>query len=93
MEFEWDDQKAERNSRKHGVSFTEAATVFEDPLSAIIPDDEHSYDERREIIIGHSASGRILFVSFVVKPDDRFRIISARQATRLEKKRHEEAKF
>ena len=54
LEFEWDPKKAAANLKKHGVSFGEAITVFADPLARIFDDDEHSSQERREIIIGHS---------------------------------------
>ena len=63
MTFTWDPQKAEENVRKHGVGFREAATVFDDPLSTTFPDDDHSSGERRFLIIGLSALGRILVVS------------------------------
>ena len=55
LQFKWDLKKAEASLAKHGVSFEEAMTVFADPLARIFADDEHSGDERREIIIGHSA--------------------------------------
>jgi hypothetical protein len=55
LQFEWDAKKAEANLAKHEVSFEEAITVFADPLARIFNDDEHSGNERREIIIGHSA--------------------------------------
>lgn len=58
--FEWDEAKAQTNLQKHGVTIEEASSVFADPLAAIFPDDEHSSDEIREIIIGHSDRGRLL---------------------------------
>ena len=63
MELEWDDAKAEANLRKHGVSFTEAMTVFGDPLSLTGYDPDHSDDEDRYITVGLSADGRLLIVS------------------------------
>ncbi|MGH7562937.1 MAG: BrnT family toxin [Gemmatimonadota bacterium] len=60
--FEWDSAKAEANERKHGVSFAEAATVFGDPLSAILPDPDHSEEEDRFLLLGRSSVGRILIV-------------------------------
>jgi uncharacterized protein len=89
VEFEWDDAKAESNLAKHGVSFDEALTVFDDPLAAIFDDEHHSVGERREIIIGHSDRGRLVLVCFVERPD-RVRIISARPATRRERTGYEE---
>lgn len=60
MRFEWDAEKARVNRRKHGVSFEEAKTVFDDPLAAIFDDEQHSGGEQREIIIGHSGDERLL---------------------------------
>jgi uncharacterized DUF497 family protein len=88
MRFEWDREKASRNLRKHRVSFDEAVTVFYDPLSATFDDPEHSVDERRFITVGYSARGRLLVVSHSER-DEVLRIISARLATRRERKRHE----
>ncbi|MFQ5593279.1 MAG: BrnT family toxin [Anaerolineae bacterium] len=64
VHFEWDINKATANVAKHGVSFEEAATVFRDPLAAIFDDEDHSDDELREIIIGHSDAHRLLLVWF-----------------------------
>jgi uncharacterized DUF497 family protein len=54
LQFEWDPKKAKSNIAKHGISFGEAMTVFADPLARIFNDEDHSIDEKREIIIGHS---------------------------------------
>jgi uncharacterized DUF497 family protein len=54
MEFEWDESKAVANLKKHGVSFEEARTIFDNPLALIFDDEAHSQEEQREIIIGHS---------------------------------------
>jgi uncharacterized DUF497 family protein len=89
LEFEWDEQKAALNKRKHGVTFEEAATVFGDSLAAIFDDEAHSAEEQREIIVGHSEKNRLLLVSFTER-DDRIRIISARRATKQERINHEE---
>ena len=89
MIYEWDPEKAERNVRDHGVSFEEAATVFLDPLAMTYPDPDHSDEEDREITIGYSTKQRLLFVSHVQRRN-RTRIISAREATRRERKQHEE---
>jgi len=90
MRFEWDPAKAEKNIRKHDVSFDEAVTVFKDPLALIFNDEAHSEEEHREIIIGRSALRRMLLVCFVERLQDIVRIISARPATRQEIKDYEE---
>ncbi len=89
MEFEWDPQKAARNLRKHKVPFTEAATVFDDPLSVTVVDPDHSTEEDRLIIVGQSYRRRLLIVSFAER-GDRIRIISAREVTRTERKAYED---
>ena len=63
MLFDWHPAKAERNRQKHGVTFSEAATVFADPLTWTFDDPEHSRDEQRFITLGHSAPQRLLFVA------------------------------
>jgi uncharacterized protein len=89
-EFEWDAGKAERNVRKHGITFEEALTVFADPLARIFDDPDHSSEERRELIIGHSAKGRrVLIVSFA-EQGPKMRIISARKVTKRERHDYEE---
>ena len=85
----WDPRKAKANLVKHDVSFEEALTVFADPLARIFPDDEHSVNELREIIIGHSAQHQLILVNFTAG-DDEVRIFSARKATRRERKDYEE---
>jgi uncharacterized DUF497 family protein len=87
--YGWDAEKAKANLRKHDVSFEEAATVFLDPLALTFPDPLHSSGEEREIIVGHSIMHQIVFVSHCQR-DDRMRIISARKATRRERKQYEE---
>jgi uncharacterized protein len=89
IEFEWDAQKADSNRRKHGVSFEEATTVFGDALAVIFDDEAHSTDENREIIIGHSDRSRLLLVSFTER-SAKIRIISARKATKTERRDYEE---
>ena len=89
LHFEWDINKATANIAKHGVSFEEAATVFRDAIAAIFDDEEHSDEELRELIIGHSDSNRLLLVCFTER-DDAIRIISARKATRRERRDYEE---
>ena len=87
--FEWRGSKSEANVRKHGVGFREALTVFADPLARIFDDPDHSTDEAREIIVGHSTQQRLLVVSFAER-EDRVRIISARAATRRERHDYEQ---
>ena len=89
MRFEWDRQKATSNRQKHGVPFAEAVTVFADPLARIHDDPEHSVGEHREVIVGHSARGRLLLVFFTERRDA-VRIFSARPATRHERDDYEE---
>lgn len=89
MDFEWDEQKATRNFAKHGLSFHEAAAVFGDPLAITYYDPDHSQDEDRFLTFGHSGAGTLLVVSHTDR-DDRIRIISARRATRKERKAYEE---
>ncbi|MBI5649064.1 MAG: BrnT family toxin [Chloroflexi bacterium] len=83
MRFEWDPVKAAKNFRKHGVSFPEAATIFNDPDFITVIDDEHSIDEDRFITIGLSNQGRLLMLAHTDAPGI-IRIISARKATRSE---------
>lgn len=90
MEFEWDDDKAASNERKHGITFAEAQTVFADPLFLDFYDPAHSDDEQRYLIIGRSAAGNLLFVSYTERAETT-RIISARRATRREQRAYEEA--
>lgn len=87
MRCTWDGDKADRNARKHGVTFAEAATVFADPLAVIVEDEGHPENAR---IIGESLAARILLVVFVERDRDALRLISARRATRHERKRYEE---
>lgn len=82
--FDWDPAKAKSNLRDHGVSFEKAQTVFADPFACIFDDEAHSEKEEREIIIGFSAKGRLLFVAFASTGNED-RLISARKATRRER--------
>lgn len=88
MSFDWDDAKAASNETKHGVTFAEAASIFEDPLSLTIRDMQHSEDEERWIILGQSSRGRLLVVVHTERGDT-LRIISARLATRQEIRNYE----
>jgi uncharacterized protein len=89
MDFEWDSAKAAANVRKHGVSFAEAVSALRDDLAATAHDVAHSMLESRFITFGVSADGRLLAVSHTER-GNRIRIISARTATRMERKIYEE---
>jgi uncharacterized protein len=91
MEFEWDEAKAAANLTRHGVSFEEAQTIFDDPLYIDFYDPDHSQDEHRYIMIGLSQSGRLLIVSYTER-DDTIRLINARLVTRSEREAYEERK-
>lgn len=91
MQFEWDEERAAANLKKHGVGFDEAATVFGDSLARIFDDETHSLDEKREIIIGRSAENRLLIISFTEKAKDVVRIISVRETTPKERRKYENA--
>jgi uncharacterized DUF497 family protein len=84
MRFEWDAAKAEANAKKHGVSFEEALTVFYDPLAATFGDPDHSGSEQRFVTVGYSARGRH------TERKRSMRVVSARAATKRERKRHED---
>lgn len=88
-EFEWDEGKARVNVEKHQVSFAEASTIFNDPLLRIRDDPGHSSTEDRYIAIGQSILGRILVIAYTYR-NDMFRIISARKATRTERRAYED---
>ena len=86
--FEWDDEKANVNLRKHKVSFPEGATVFDDPYLVIEPDPLHSHDEVRIFATGFSAGSRVLLVVSTER-SERIRLISARRATPEERRNYE----
>jgi uncharacterized DUF497 family protein len=86
---EWDDRKAAANLRKHGVSFEEAVTALEDDLSVTYRDPDHSSEEVRFLTFGLSAKRRILVVAHTERGEV-IRLISARRATRRERRAHEE---
>ncbi len=89
MEYEWDENKAAANLSKHGISFEEAKTVFDDPLYVDFYDPDHSFEEHRFILLGESAQGRLLFVSYRER-NNGIRLISAREATLSERKAYEQ---
>jgi hypothetical protein len=84
--FEWDEGKARANRRKHGIDFADAVAVLEDPLAVTIPDG--AAGEERFVTVGSDILGRILVVVFTVR-DKQIRLISARKATRRERRRYE----
>lgn len=86
--FEWDKEKAAVNLEKHGISFEEASTVFADSLSLTINDPLHSWEEQRFVTIGESVEEEILVVVYTQR-DTKIRIISAREATRRERRDYE----
>jgi uncharacterized DUF497 family protein len=89
LSFEWDEEKAKANLKKHRVSFDEATTVFIDPFSITIPDPDHSADEQRYIDLGSSDKGRVLVVVYTERGSN-IRIISCRKATSSERKLYDE---
>jgi uncharacterized DUF497 family protein len=89
LTFEWDVAKDLSNQKKHGISFAEAKTVFNDPRSITIADEEHSADEDRYIDLGVSSRGRLIVVSYTER-EPNICIISCRKATRSEQKAYEQ---
>jgi len=85
LTFEWDEEKAKSNLKKHRVSFDEALTVFTDPFSLTIPDPGHSSGEQRYSDIGSSERGRMLVVVYTERGSN-IRIVSGRKATKSERK-------
>src|SRR5436190_14670018 len=89
MPFEWDHAKAQQNLSRHGLSFEEAATIFDDPSILSLPDDFHSEEEDRNLSFGLSQAGRLLAMAWTLRGDT-IRIISARSATPREQTRYEQ---
>ena len=87
--FKWSKHKAEANLRKHEVSFEEARTAFDDSLFVVFSDPDHSGEENRFILMGESSERRLLVISYTEQPEG-LRLISARKATRRERKAYEE---
>jgi uncharacterized protein len=87
VRYVWDPTKGRTNRKKHGVSFEEAVTTFADPLAIIVDDDVHP---ERAVLIGMSFTERVVVTIFIEKHDDEIRLISARMATRAERRRYEE---
>ena len=93
MEFIWDPNKAESNQKKHGVTFEEAVTAFNDPYAMIMEDPAHSQHEERFLMLGLSEKYRVLVVVFVERVRDQLRIISARLATAHERRLYETSTY
>ncbi|HEX8162306.1 MAG TPA: BrnT family toxin [Pyrinomonadaceae bacterium] len=89
MEFRWDEEKAASNLAKHGVSFEEAQTAFDDLLYVDFFDPDHSADEPRYLLVGESRRGRLLIISYTER-DNVTRLISAREVTPTERDAYEE---
>lgn len=89
--FEWDEDKAASNFRKHQISFTEGATVFNDEFIATMPDPYHSETEDRFIAMGMSVRGRVLIISYTAR-GEKTRLISCQKATPAERKQYEKGK-
>jgi uncharacterized protein len=83
MEFVWNENKARSNIKKHGISFQQAMSCFYDPEQVAFYDPDHSDDEDREIMIGHSKDGKLLLVVYTIRKNE-IRLISARAATKKE---------
>ena len=89
MPFEWDEEKAEINLKKHKVGFEESKSVFGDPFSITVDDPDHSMEEQRFIDIGKSASGKLLVIVYTER-GSKIRIISCRKVTPVERRKYEE---
>jgi uncharacterized DUF497 family protein len=88
LTFEWDQNKSEKNVKKHGITFDEAKSVFNDPFAITIDDPDHSNDEYRYIDIGLSSKGSLLVVWYTER-NENIRIIGCRKATKYERKIYE----
>ncbi|PYQ26195.1 MAG: hypothetical protein DMF56_25445 [Acidobacteria bacterium] len=90
MQFEWNPKKDQWNQQKHGISFKEASTAFDDALQVTISDPDHSISEYRYLTMGLTDRGRLVVVSHTEDVDDRIRIINARPPTSTERHVYEE---
>ena len=91
IRFDWDEKKAKSNIKKHGISFSEAQSVFDDDVARLIPDPDHSEEEERFILLGISCTLNILVVVHCYRDQDSvIRLISARKATKSEAKQYKE---
>jgi uncharacterized DUF497 family protein len=89
LTFEWDEEKAVKNLKNHRISFEEAKTVFNDPLSITVADPDHSIDEVRYVDIGMSSQGHLLVVVYTERGQN-IRLISSRRATKREQRAYEQ---
>ena len=89
LTFSWDPAKAEANVKKHGVTFPEAATAFGDPLSLTVPDPDHSVGEARFVLVGLTSESRLVVVAHA-EAEESIHIISARLASKAERRSYEE---
>jgi uncharacterized protein len=89
IRFEWDPRKARSNEKKHGISFEEAQSVFFDEQALLLEDPQPLHEEERFVLLGLSASLRLLVVIHALRAEDVIRIISARRASRLETEEYE----
>lgn len=89
MKFEWDENKNQANIKKHGINFADAIYVFSDPFALNIPDNEHSENEERWIILGKNLQSSILLIVHTYRDGDSIRIISARKSTKNEQRIYE----
>lgn len=89
LKFDWDEEKNKANRKKHGIWFEEARQVFDDPLAIRYFDSSHSSGEDRFLLIGESEPHRVLLIVFCERDGSVIRIISARKATKKEKKQYE----
>ncbi len=92
MRFDWDTRKAAANRAKHGVGLEEALTAFDDPFALVAPDLIHSVGEERRWLIGTGDRGVLVVVFTIRQPGEVYRLISARPASRRERRRYEEAR-
>jgi len=93
MKFDWNEKKAAANIEKHGISFEEARTAFDDNEALLIPDPDHSDAEDRFVLLGLSSVLRLLVVCHCYRENDELiRIISARKATKKESSTYEKRK-
>lgn len=89
IRFDWDSRKARSNEKEHGVSFVEARSVFFDEQAPLLDDPQPHHEEERFVLLGLSASLRLLVVVHALRERDVIRIISARKATRNETREYE----
>jgi hypothetical protein len=89
ISFEWDHEKNKQNTLKHGVSFEDAQSAFYDETARLMHDPDHSADEERFVLMGHSRNADLLVVIHSYRQNNEvIRIISARKANRLETKNY-----